>query len=405
MSEERDFFVGLDLGSHKALCVVAKAADVRGYFQILGYGVVKSSGIRKGIIADKDAVVRDIRAVVEEAQHISGVTFSRVKVAVGGTSLSSVNGRGTTVIRGNEITQSDIKSAREHAKEDSRREGKRQVFFMFQGYRCGDDPSPRIVPPLGLTGDKLDVLYHAVYSSVSNMENLKHCMQRTGLDAESEPQPYAAALAVTRPADRYCGVAVFDIGEETTSVAVYHENSLLFTAVHPFGAELFTTDICNVFNVDRADAESLKMTAGSCVPDNIPQTETVQPIGVGVSALTYSCQLLARTLESRAEEFVGIYRQQLAREGLLSKISVIVLTGGGANLKGFKNIFEKAFNCPVRVNGPLYVQGSANLMRNPSASVAVGLVMAAALGKEIEPEDNRTLPYSKDLPRSQHAVP
>ena len=392
MSEGNDYWVGLDVGSHRVLCIVAEPGDTPGRFKVIGYGMVKSHGIQKGIVVNLEAVVKDIRAVVSEACQTSGLPeITRVWAAIGGSTLTSENCSGTAVVRGNEVTLADIKTAQQHACDNSLRQGKKLIKLACQGYRLGDDGALHVMMPLGLSGDRVEAIYHAAYGSVSNAENMKRCLQRSGLDLESyEPHPWAAALAVTRKADRYNGVAVLDIGAETTSIAVYHENVLLFTDVRPYGAEYFTRDVSCVFNVDLDEAEELKTTVGSCDPDGISEGDIVQAGGASGSGLTYSRKLLARTLKSRADEFAGMYYQLLVQAGLIDKVGVIVLTGGGASLKGFAGVMSKRLNRPVRVSGPLYAQGSLNLMKTPQASVALGLIVAAASQGETDSGSYRT---------------
>ena len=390
MTEENDYFVGLDVGSHQVLCVVARPGDIEGRFKVIGYGMVKSHGIRNGVVTNLEAVVTDIREVVREACQTSGLhTIDRVWAAIGGSQLTSENCVGTAVVRGNEVTMADIKTAQQHACDNSLRQGKKLIKLSYQGYRSGDEEKIHTEMPLGLTGDRVEALYHAVYGSVSSAENMKRCLQRSGLDLESYvPHPWAAAMAVTTPTDRYAGVAVFDIGAETTSIAVYHENVLLFTDVRPYGAEYFTRDVSCVFDIDLDRAEELKTTVGCCDPESFPEGDTVQPRGEG--RFTYSRKLLARTLEARAEEFADMYRRLLSEAGLIDKIGVVILTGGGANLKGFDRVVSRQFKRPVRVKGPLYAQGGLNLMKTPQASVALGLIIAAAPQGDAENGGYRT---------------
>ncbi len=394
MSEEHDYFVGLDVGSHQVLCVVAEPGDVPGRFKVIGYGMVKSHGVQKGIVMNLEAVVTDIRNVVHEACQTSGLpSINRVWAAIGGSTLTSENCSGTAVVRGNEVTMNDIKMAQQHACDNSLRQGKKLIKLAYQGYRCAGDEKDTVrnQMPLGLTGDRVEALYHAVYGAATNAENMKRCLQRSGLDLESyQPHPWAAALAVTTPDDRYAGVAVLDIGAETTSIAVYHNNLLLFTDVRPYGAEYFTRDVSCVFDITLNEAEELKTTVGSCDPESFPEGDTVQPSSGRSKGFTYSRKLLARTLESRAEEFAKMYYKLLNESDLIEKIGVVVLTGGGANLKGFADVVARQFKRPVRVKGPLYAQGGINLMKTPQASVALGLIIAAASQGEADNVGYRT---------------
>ena len=48
MNNPPDILVGLDVGTTKVLCVVARPAEEVGFYRIEGYGLVQSEGISHG---------------------------------------------------------------------------------------------------------------------------------------------------------------------------------------------------------------------------------------------------------------------------------------------------------------------------------------------------------------------
>ena len=68
MNNPNDYLVGLDIGSHKVLCVVALPSPKgEGLYRICGYSFRDSHGVRNGIVTDLNAAVDDIKAAVREA--------------------------------------------------------------------------------------------------------------------------------------------------------------------------------------------------------------------------------------------------------------------------------------------------------------------------------------------------
>ena len=377
METPNDVLVGLDVGTHKVLCVVARPAQEPGYYDILGFGLEESQGITHGIVHDVEKVVVSMRRAVSAAQYSSQVSIEKVWVAIGGETLMSENCVGTAVVRGREVKQADVDTAEANARENSRRVGRQLIKMKSQGYRCGDTFTAE--SPIGLTGDRLEAVYHAVYGSVLNAANIKRCLLRSGLElAGYEPHPWAAASAVLTDTDRYCGTAVFDIGAETTSITVFNRGRILFTDVRPYGAEFFTCDVAVMFGLTLEQAEELKVTVGHCLPEEVLPGETVQPTGTdGRPAALYSRQLLARTLRERADEFFGLYKKLLEDKGLLGDVSNVVITGGGARLRGLDAVARATFDTPVRVGRPVWTDGRSQIASMPEASVALGLIVDA----------------------------
>ncbi|MEE8543373.1 MAG: cell division protein FtsA, partial [Gammaproteobacteria bacterium] len=58
----------------------------------------------------------------------------------------------------------------------------------------------------------------------------------------------------------------------------------------------------------------------------------------------------------------------------------IVLTGGSSKMEGAVELAEEIFHVPVRLGVPQYVEGLADVVRNPIHATAVGLLL---YGKEV----------------------
>ena len=74
-----------------------------------------------------------------------------------------------------------------------------------------------------------------------------------------------------------------------------------------------------------------------------------------------------------------LIRDELRRGGLESQIPAgIVLTGGGAQLRGLPELAEKFFNLPVRVAVPRGLAEMSEEVSRPEYATAVGLVLYGA---------------------------
>ena len=318
MNNPNDYLVGLDIGSHKVLCVVALPSPKgEGLYRICGYSFRDSHGVRNGIVTDLNAAVDDIKAAVREARSAGNLPeLSNAWVAIGGSSLTSENCLGTAVVRGNEV---------------------------------------------------------------KNAENMKRSLLRSGIElAGYEPHPIAAALAVSTESDRYNGTLVLDMGAETTSMTLVYEHRTLLTAVRPFGSEFFTRDLSTIFGVSLDQAEELKIRFGSCSMDGVLPGESVRPSLEDVRGTPLcSRSLIVQTLYERAKEFFRIYRDVIEKAGHLDKVHAVIITGGGANLRAIDEVARDVFGVPVRIGAPLCFDEKNALSMRPNASVAAGLLMAA----------------------------
>ena len=74
--------------------------------------------------------------------------------------------------------------------------------------------------------------------------------------------PGSGLRPVLSETEKTCGVAVIDIGAQTTSIIVMAEGRVQFTDVRPWGAEIFTRDLAMVLGISLEEAEELKRNSG-----------------------------------------------------------------------------------------------------------------------------------------------
>ena len=98
-------------------------------------------------------------------------------------------------------------------------------------------------------------------------------------------------------------------------------------------------------------------------------------------------QTLAEVVEPRYEELFSLVRDELRRSGFEELIAAgIVLTGGSSKMEGAVELAEEIFHVPVRLGVPQYVEGLADVVRNPIYDTAVGLLLYGKEAAEAQAE-------------------
>ncbi len=83
---------------------------------------------------------------------------------------------------------------------------------------------------------------------------------------------------------------------------------------------------------------------------------------------------LQEILDARIEEWAGFVEDQLRLvEWAKGPAAGVVVTGGGALLKGMGPFLEARWGWPVRLGGPQGLQGLSDLSRSPGYSTVVGV--------------------------------
>ncbi|MCR9203484.1 MAG: cell division protein FtsA, partial [Halobacteriovoraceae bacterium] len=85
---------------------------------------------------------------------------------------------------------------------------------------------------------------------------------------------------------------------------------------------------------------------------------------------------IARVLGDRADELFSLIKEQIIEKELTEEITGgIVLTGGGAMIKGLAELGEYIIEKPTKIGYPVPFGGMTNIMQNPKYSTVLGLLL------------------------------
>jgi cell division protein FtsA len=370
---------GLDIGTNTVRVVIAEV--IEGEPEIVGIGDAESRGLRRGVISKPDLAVDSIKRAVENAERMSGLSVHHVYVGLAGLHIKGQNNEGVIGIPGRhrEISREDIKRVIDSACAISIPSGREVADVLPQEYRV--DEQEGIDDPLGMLGSRLSVSVHIVTSPVAAKQNVITSVNRAGFHvADVYLSQLAAAEAILTDEDREYGVAVVNIGGETTSLAIYQRGSVWHTTVFPLGGSHFTNDIAVGLRTPIPEAERIKREDGCASRSVMTAEEAAELIEVpsvgGRAPRAVSRQILCDILEPRAEEILSHVQEEIKNAGFDRQLSSgIVITGGGAMLNGIVEVAEQVFNAPVRLGAPAGFDGLLDDVAQPLYAAAFGLVL------------------------------
>jgi cell division protein FtsA len=377
MSKPENFLVACDIGSSK-ICVLIGEQNNHGSLDVIGKGAAANRGTRKGNIVNVDATIEAIKRAAEEAEIMAGVQISRSWVGVSGSSVRSFNSRGVVAVAGKEreITRDDVARVIDAARGVQIPQDHEVVHVVPRDFTV--DGQDGIGDPAGMVGSRLEADVHVVTAPVAVTQNIVTCMNKAGIEVvQLVLEQFAAAEAVLTTDEKELGIALVDIGGGTTELAVYQRGSIAHTAVFPIGGDHFTNDLAVVLRAPITDAERIKKKYGCALRSSVGADEMVEvPMVGGRAPKLCPRTTLAEILQPRAEELLGLVREDLQRLGLDKEIrSGVVLTGGGAELEGLTEVAESIFEGPVRRGVPTGVGGLVDVVSRPEWSTATGLLL------------------------------
>ena len=377
MAKPENFLVACDIGSSK-ICVLIGEQNAHGSLDVIGKGAAVNRGTRKGNIVNVDTTIEAIKRAAEEAEIMAGVQISRAWVGVSGSNVRSFNSRGVVAVAGKdrEINRDDVARVIDAARGVQIPQDHEVVHVVPRDFTV--DGQDGVGDPVGMVGQRLEADVHVVTAPVAVTQNVVTCMNKAGIEVvQLVLEQFAAAEAVLTPDEKELGIALVDIGGGTTELAVYHRGSIAHTAVIPIGGDHFTNDLAVVLRAPITDAERIKKKFGCALRSAVGEDEMVEvPMVGGRAPKLCPRTTLAEILQPRAEELLGLVREDLQRLGLEKEIrSGVVLTGGGAELEGLVEVAEGIFEGPVRRGVPSGVGGLVDVVSRPEWATATGLLL------------------------------
>jgi cell division protein FtsA len=385
---EQEIIVGLDIGTTK-VCVVVAAVDEGGRFNVLGVGRSLSDGLTRGVVTNIDKTVRSIQSAVAEAESRSGIKIQSVIVGIAGEHIQSFQSRGVIAISGteNEISQGDVHRLIEDTKRVALPTDRKIIHVIPQEFII--DGQDGVCDPVGMSGVRLEANVHIITGLITAAQNIYKCVQRAGLHVRDMVlEPLASSYAVLEEEEKEVGVALLDIGGGTTDLAVFEDRTIRHTAVIPVAGNQVTNDIRKGLGVLTEQAEKLKCQQGFAFLPSVVDDEPITLPGIGGRPpLEIDKRLLAQIIQPRMEEIFEIAALEIKRSGYSRHLSAgLVLTGGGALIKGVAELAREVVGMPVKIGIPGgFTAGLVREIENPIYATCVGLVLHGLRNEESTP--------------------
>ncbi len=347
---------------------------------ILGVGQVPSRGVRRGAVVNVQEVTAAIGEAVAQAERASNVRMANAYVSLSGHHVESMSTRGVVTISPQgttrSVTQEDIERALENASAVVLPHNRQVVQTLPRTYKVDDQEGIR--EPLGMEGFRLEVDALVVTASTVAVQNLVKCVRANGIEIDDlVMQAVASGVAVLTTEERELGVAVMDVGGGTTDVAIFLEGSPWHVFSTPVAGHHLTQDVAIGLRMPLTAAEDLKVRYGHAMPQWVSTDETVAVGGFGDDGRrTVSRHMLAQILEARAEEILDMAWKGVKASGYDGLLPAgVVLTGGSAQMAGFRDLARDRLQVPVRVGTLPSLKGLSEEFRSPAYATALGLLI------------------------------
>ena len=352
----RNISIGIDVGSAMTRVVVGEFLKGEKNPKIIGVGEAVTEGVRHGYVTNGNLVAISIRNAVSLAEKSSGIKIKRCFISLSGATLKSEISTGGTIVSkaDGEVTNLDTNKALQDC-EDNLNLGNRKIIHMFPlSYRLD---SKEVLGRIdGMRGTKLEAKALFVTYSMQHLEDLLSSVAEAGVETiDVIASPMAISSLVLSEKQKIVGVALVDIGDQTTSLSVFENGTLISINTFSIGSGEITNDIALGFKIPLEKAEAFKL--GDITED-------------------YSKKKLDEIIEARlCDIFESIENnlKKIKRSELLP--AGIVFVGGGANVSNLAELSKSILKLPSIIGTSDIFGNSKTKLRDPSYFNALGLLM------------------------------
>jgi cell division protein FtsA len=374
---------GLDIGSAKTVAVIAEIVGElpkRPGVRVLGVGEARTTGMRRGVVADIEETTRSVRRALDEAERMAGVQAESAFVGIAGEHVRAMTSQGIVAVAGAEITKADVDRVNQVARAQAIPQDRELLHAIPQEYTV--DRGGGIQDPVGMTGMRLETEMYLVTIGSSPATNLRRSVEKAECKVrELVLEPLASALSVLTEDEKELGVALIELGAGSTDVAVFHEGKIRHLATIAFGGAHVTNDLVHGLGVTQHDAEALKEQFAVAYESLVDRQEIIQlPATATHPERQIPRELIAHIVHQRMDEIFDLVQRSVEGAGYGGRLAGgVVVTGGGAAMPGVPELASDVFGTTARVGVPGdHVGGLRDAVEGPAYATVLGLTLYGA---------------------------
>ena len=397
--------LAIDIGSTKICAIISEIAD-DGSIAITGAGTSKAQGLKKGSITNIELASKSIKTALNDAKRVSGSDVKTAVVSISGAYTKSLNSNGIVNIQNKEVSFKEIERVMHTSLYNANIPNEYDVLHALP-FNFKVDDQDFIEDPLGMNASRLEVETHIITTQKSNLNNLKKAVRGAGVEVENIVlNGYASSIATLNADEKELGVAVIDMGGNTSNITIHSGNAIKYNDFLGVGSNHVTSDLSMALHTPLNIADSVKLSYGSLLT---PSNELIELPIIGDENTTHevSLEVVHNVIFARVEETLMILAQFIENSGLKDQLGAgIVLTGGFSKMEGIRDLAIATFgSVPVRLARPIEMDGLFDNLRSAEFSSAIGLVMYSAhYYTPYEIDVNKRVRHSNETPVAQSSV-
>ncbi len=347
--------------------------------RLVGAGSSPSLGVRRGQIIDLSEVVSALKNSFAECERAAGVKISKTLVLVGGPRTEIMRTSGSIAVWRADGIVSDDDIARVGAESQAISLPQNKIIIHAEPIAYAVDNETGLKNPRDMKGVRLEVSALLALALSPILKSFKKAVGEADREVEDFVYtPLAVARSTLSDSHIEAGVALVNIGGGSTDISIFKERGLVEDVSVSLGGVHITHDVAIGLKTSLDVAERIKVGEGSAFASGVSKREQVVLAEWGLEHVNFSRYALAQIIEGRARELFESVLRELKRYTKDKALPAgVVLTGGGAELKGMVELAKYVLKLPVEIGRNREIESELAEAYEPAWSGVVGAILLA----------------------------
>ena len=364
----KNIYSCLDIGSYTMKLIVGEI--IEGKFQLLQVNEIKSKGIKKGVIVNREDAMTCLKELFRRTNDVLNININKVIVNIPSYYSDFVLSEGYTTINREDkmIKGEDILRTYQSSIYNKIPENRELVMIEPTMFLIDDEE--KVIDPKNLVASKLaskvilvTIPKNNIYPIVEILESINVEVVDIGLSAIGD------YYSLKKDEYKTGSTAVINIGHDITTVSIFNKGIMINSEIIPLGGRNINRDISYMYNISNKDSIFLKEKFGSASSRYANTSNFEIILNKNNQNIKVNQYEISEIISSRLKEILELSKKQI---NLLTKreISYIIVTGGTSELTSFKVAFQSIFGNKYDVSNMNYIG-----VRNNKFSTSVGLII------------------------------
>lgn len=356
--------LALDIGNSKIKFILGELSTEGSRLRILDYLEIPSEGIKRSVVEDPGLLIESIKYGLKELEQRNGRDFEYVSLGISSDRIVSKTDHGCVEFEEKEIAQQDIDNLIDQVKRNLLEEN--EVVIEQEVYNVRVNSSGILKNPIGQIGKSIQGDVHLITIKKEQIEPLIEVVHRAGLEVEDMfLNASASAKATLDTEDRQMGVALIDIGEGATDIAIYKNDKIIYTKSLSIGGMHFVNDISYLLKVPKKEAKEIL--------EKLKKKEYKNG-KIVASKGEYSLEEIKDIIDARTGDLITFITKTIEESGFNGYLGKgLAFTGGAISIDEIFTKVGSKMECAVRKVTPFPLRGLEKT--NPSMSTVIGVLL------------------------------